>query len=175
MFELKFLDVWNPIWILFPDPSAFIGTQQEISWSRTFGQKVFDGAFFLTCALSSIEKSNGLSLTEERSFLYVPYTNLLLVHRSLPIIYVCNPWVLNSIYPTTHYRKRQIKDLNATLKKTKGGQLSISSLKLKCEIDRGKKIHLRQFLPCRALGGTWEMWTSSGRASTVRPWAFCPL
>lgn len=91
MFELKFLDVWNPIWILFPDQGAFIGTQQETSWRCTFGQKVFDGAFFLTCAFSSLEKSNGLSLTEEQSFLYVPYKNLLMVHRSLATIYVCNP------------------------------------------------------------------------------------
>lgn len=60
------------------------------------GQKVSDRAFLLTCALSSLgkkkKKRNGLSLTEEQSFLYVPYTNLLLVHSSLPTTYVCDPW-----------------------------------------------------------------------------------
>lgn len=51
-----------------------------------------------------------------------------------------------------NYRKRQIKDLNATLKKTKGDQLSISSLKLKCEVDRGKNPFERIF----TLKGAWR-------------------
>ena len=79
---VKYLNVWVKIFgclksYLDPFPSARRIHRHSAGhcMQEHIGPKVFDGASLLTCALSSWgeKKSNGLSLTEEQSFLYVPY------------------------------------------------------------------------------------------------------